>query len=67
MYETEDTLTAAQMKIFTNIIDDKIGVDYEVNPSASGEPDQFYCLVIDLETNAEYKIAQEAEKTALKG
>lgn len=47
-YETDDNYTSSQMKVFTEWFDKEIGTDYEVNESASGERDQFYCVFVDL-------------------
>ncbi len=50
--ETEDTLSRDQLTALLQWFDKTIGTDREVNPSASGDPDQFY-IVILLDTELE--------------
>jgi len=45
MFETEDDYTAVQIKAWTEFLDEEIGTDYEVNESASGDPDEFYIVI----------------------
>lgn len=64
-YETEDTLNYFKMKAFCSFLDEKIGTEYEVNESASGNPDEYYIVVFDL-TNSEVKKLRDFE-IALEG
>ena len=48
VYETADEYTRVQIDAFAKFVDDNIGVDYEINESASGEPDEFYMIITDL-------------------
>ena len=66
MYETHDDLTLAQANKFIALMAEGVGTDYELNESPSGEPDQYYVLVVDLETIAEYDFANKAEEDCRK-
>jgi len=49
MLETFDELTQEQVDEITKWFDKNIGTEYEVNPSASGEENEFYIVFFDLE------------------
>lgn len=66
MYETTDTLTHIQATEFLRLLAENIGVDYELNESASGEPDQYYIFISELEEDEEYIQCAQFEKQALK-
>ena len=55
-YETNDTFSRVEINRFAKWLDDEIGTDYEINESASGEPDEFYILVCDLVMDEVIKI-----------
>ncbi len=55
-YETDDTFSRAEINLFAKWLDDEIGTDYEINESASGEPDEFYIIVCDLVMDEVIKI-----------
>ena len=57
VYETE-LMTYAQCVLFQQFIDDKIGVDYEVNEM---DDDEHYILVLDLEEDEEYELLRNYE------
>lgn len=57
IYETDDTLTLVQAKVFMALVEHLIGVDMELNPSASGEENQYYVMVVDLEGSESSKCA----------
>ena len=61
MYETCDNLTLEQANKFMTLVDEGVGTEQELNPSASGEPDQFYVTVFELETIGEYDFCNKAE------
>jgi len=63
MYETDDDYTAAQIKLWEKFLDSEIGTDYEVNESASGHPDEYYIVIMDLEVQAEVNAVREFEST----
>lgn len=54
VFESSDMLSKKQADNFIKWFSDKIGTDFELNPSASGEPDEYYIMFFDLETNAEW-------------
>jgi hypothetical protein len=62
MYETDDNLTKIQMEAFVALIEANVGTDYEINESPSGEPDQYYVFVVDLEEDFEYEYCKYAEQ-----
>jgi hypothetical protein len=43
------------------MVNREVGTDYELNESASGEEDQYYVLVVDLEEDEEYDYCTYAE------
>jgi hypothetical protein len=47
-YETDDNYSAKEIKEWGKFLDAEIGTYYEVNDSASGEPDEYYIVVFDL-------------------
>ena len=57
MYETQ-VMTFEQMQSFTAGIDQKIGVDYEINKLDLNE---YYVVVMDLETNEEIQICRKLD------
>ena len=57
MYETQ-LMNEKQMNEFTSFIDEKIGVDYEVNET---DDDEYYILVLDLEEDEEYDALSDYE------
>lgn len=61
MYETDDTLTLDQANKFMELVDKEVGTEMELNPSASGKPDQYYVVVFDLEEMSEYDYCNKAE------
>lgn len=64
-YETDDNLTKVQANKFIASMSKEIGVDYELNESASGELDQYYVLVCDLEWDNEVETCRKLEKECL--
>ena len=48
IYETDDDYTYNQMKEFIDWFDKEIGTESERSESASGEPNQYYCMFFDL-------------------
>ncbi len=66
MYETEDDYTSNEITEFRNWFDDEIGTDYEVNDSASGEPDEFYIVFFDLEGMEPYIIRAKEKEFRIK-
>jgi hypothetical protein len=62
IYETEDNLTASQARKFMSLAENGLGTDMELNPSPSGEPDEFYVVVFDVEEMDEVKFLRNAEK-----
>jgi hypothetical protein len=57
MYETK-LMTKAQMEAFTSFVDDKLGVDYEINET---DDDEYYLFFMDLEENYEYEALRNFE------
>ena len=57
MYETQ-LMTGKQMEEFTDFIDDKLGVDYEINET---DDDEFYIFLMDLEEDYEYDALRDFE------
>ena len=57
MYETK-LMTKAQMEAFRNFVDDKLGVDYEINET---DDDEYYLFFMDLEENYEYEALRNFE------
>ena len=65
VYESNDMLNKKQAEDFIKWFSDKIGTDYELNASASGEPDEYYIMFFDLETNAEYDAVKAKDEEYL--
>jgi len=63
-YETNDTYSAAQIKVLTDWFDKNIGTDYEVNESASGLEDEYYVVFVDL-TVKEVEMLRDYENNLL--
>lgn len=57
MYETK-LMTKAQMESFTEFVDEKLGVDYEINET---DDDEFYIFFMDLEEDSEYEALRNFE------
>lgn len=65
MYETRDDYTLEEIIAFEKYIDENINVGYERNESASGEPDEYYLVVVELEGDEE-DMLREYENTHAK-
>ncbi len=61
-YETDDTFSRVEIDKFAKWLEDEIGTDYEINESASGEPDEFYIIVADLLPNEVRKIRKHEKE-----
>jgi stress response protein YsnF len=57
MYETK-LMTKAQMEAFTDFVDDKLGVDYDINET---DDDEYYLFFMDLELDEEYEALRNFE------
>ena len=55
-YETDDTFSRVEIDKFAKWLHDEIGTDFDIYESASGEPDEFYIVVSDLEYDEVHKI-----------
>lgn len=57
MYETK-LMSEKQKDEFTDFVDDKLGVDYEVNKT---DDDEYYLFFMDLELDEEYDALRDFE------
>ncbi len=57
-YETDDIYTLKEINEFIKWFSDEIGTDYELNESASGEPDEYYVMFMDLTWSEVQKIRE---------
>lgn len=57
MYETQ-LMTEKQKDEFTDFVDDKLGVDYEINET---DDDEYYLFFMDLELDEEYDMLEKYE------
>ena len=57
MYETQ-LMTGKQKDEFVDFVDDKLGVDYEINET---DDDEYYLFFMDLEELREYEMLEEYE------
>ena len=60
MYETEDDYTRMEIEAFKQWFMMTIGTDYDLNESASGLPNQFYLVLVDL-TDCEIEMVRNNE------
>ena len=65
VYETLDIYKRTEIDTIAKFLDDEIGTDYEINESASGEPDEFYIVVTDL-TSDEVDTIRDFEREVYK-
>jgi hypothetical protein len=57
MYETK-LMTEKQLGEFTAFVDEKLGVDYEINET---DDDEYYLFFMDLEEDSEYEALRNFE------
>lgn len=60
-YETEDNYSSREIAEWRKFLDREIGTDFEVNESASGELDEYYIVILDLEEPEEIEMIRAFE------
>lgn len=66
MYETDDDYTSDEITEIRDWFNEEIGTDYEMNDSASGEPNEFYIVFFDLEGNEANLISAKEKEFRVK-